>query len=42
MKIVPHIAVDPGAVRAALHYRSHDQGLANLLLGAGAPKLPVI
>ncbi len=29
-------------VTATLRYRSFDQGLANLLLGAGAPKIPVI
>ncbi len=29
-------------VKATLRYRSFDQGLANLLLGAGAPTIPVI
>jgi len=30
------------AVKATLRYRSFDQGLANLLLGAAAPQVPVI
>jgi hypothetical protein len=30
------------AVRATLRYRSFDQGLANLLLGAAAPKVPIV
>ncbi len=29
-------------MKATLRYRSFDQGLANFLLGAGAPKIPVI
>jgi len=32
----------PLSVQATLHYRSFDQGLANHLLGAAAPKVPVI
>jgi Zn-finger protein len=40
--VVPADAKGPIAVRATLRYRSYDQGLANLLLGAGAPKIPVI
>jgi hypothetical protein len=40
--VLPADAKGPVAVRATLHYRSYDQALANLLLGAGAPKIPVI
>jgi len=32
----------PLVVRATLRYRSFDQGLANLLLGEGAPKIPIV
>jgi hypothetical protein len=39
---LPADAKGPLAVTATLHYRSYDQALANALLGAGAPKIPVI
>jgi Zn-finger protein len=39
---LPADAKGPLTVTAALRYRSFDQGLANLLLGAGAPKIPVV
>ena len=39
---LPADAKGPLAVQATLRYRSYDQALANLLLGAGAPKIPVI
>ena len=39
---VPADAKGPLSVTATLRYRSFDQGLANLLLGAAAPKVPVI
>ena len=39
---VPAAAQGPLSVQATLRYRSADQKLANHLLGAGAPKLPVI
>jgi len=39
---VPAAAKGPISVQATLRYRSADQKLANVLLGAGAPKLPVI
>ncbi len=39
---LPADARGPLSVQATLHYRSFDQGLANLLLGAGAPKVPVV
>lgn len=40
--VLPAGAKGPLAVRATLRYRSYDQGLANLLLGAGAPRVPVV
>ena len=40
--VLPADAKGPLAVNATLHYRSYDQGLANLLLGPGAPQIPVI
>ena len=40
--VLPADAKGPLSVKATLRYRSFDQGLANLLLGAGAPKMPVI
>ena len=39
---LPADAKGPLSVQATLRYRSFDQGLANLLLGAGAPKIPVV
>ena len=39
---VPSDAKGQLSVKATLRYRSFDQGLANFLLGAGAPKIPVI
>lgn len=39
---LPADARGPLAVTATLHYRSYDQSLANVLLGAGAPTIPVI
>ncbi len=39
---VPADAKGKITVQATLHYRSADQALADVLLGAGAPKLPVI
>jgi hypothetical protein len=39
---LPQDATGPLTVEATLHYRSYDQAVANLLLGAGAPKIPVI
>jgi hypothetical protein len=39
---LPADARGPLAVTATLHYRSYDQSLANALLGAGAPTIPVI
>lgn len=40
--VLPQDAKGPLTVTATLRYRSFDQGLANLLLGAGAPKVPVV
>jgi hypothetical protein len=40
--VVPADAKGTLAVRATLRYRSYDQALANLLLGAAAPKIPVV
>ncbi|MHB8894179.1 MAG: multiheme c-type cytochrome [Candidatus Geothermincolia bacterium] len=40
--VLPADAKGPLAVQATLRYRSFDQGLANLLLGAGAPQIPVV
>ena len=40
--LLPADAKGPVAVQATLRYRSYDQALANLLLGAAAPKIPVI
>ena len=39
---LPTDAKGPLTVKATLRYRSFDQGLANFLLGAAAPKIPVI
>lgn len=39
---LPNDAKGPLALRATLRYRSYDQGLANMLLGPAAPKIPVI
>ena len=39
---LPPDASGPVTVKATLRYRSYDQGLANALLGAGAPTIPVI
>jgi hypothetical protein len=39
---LPPDAQGPLTVEATLHYRSYDQAVANLLLGADAPKIPVI
>lgn len=39
---VPPDAQGTLAVKATLRYRSFDQGLANLLLGAAAPQVPII
>ena len=39
---LPADAKGPLAVQATLRYRSFDQGLANLLLGEKAPKVPVV
>ncbi len=40
--LLPADAQGPLTVKATLHYRSFDQELANLLLGAAAPRVPVI
>ena len=39
---LPADAKGPLTVTATLRYRSYDQGLANLLLGEKAPKIPVV
>ena len=39
---VPRGAKDPLTVKATLRYRSFPQSVANLLLGDGAPTIPVI
>jgi hypothetical protein len=39
---LPADAKGPLSVKATLHYRSFDQELANLLLGAAAPKVPIV
>ncbi len=40
--VTPAKAADPLTVKAVLRYRSASQAVANLLLGKGAPTLPVV
>ncbi len=40
--LVPKEAKGPLQVKVALRYRSYPQEVANLLLGAGAPVLPIV